>query len=216
MKRIIALAFIINVGVLFSQPFLRDIFIGKYTCQRTAFFNNVPSPSASWTIHISKHPSDSNMIVLSDSTSFPYQLFLPMRLYSDSTFKDTIQCSSGACFFGNFHHLDSIYFYRWGMTMQNLYYVYRGKKTSSGVGVHEIELENTISLFPMPAFNKLHVNSQNSEILKYLFVSSDGKMLNVNQVEKNIFDVGTLPVGLYFIQLQFKEGILTKKIIISR
>src|SRR5574343_855346 len=102
------------------------------------------------------------------------------------------------------------------MTMQNLYYVYRGKKTSSGVGVNEIDLENTISLFPMPAINKLHVNSQNSEILKYLFVSSDGKMLNVNQVEKNVFDVSTLPVGLYFIQLQFKEGILSKKIIISR
>ncbi len=85
-------------------------------------------------------------------------------------------------------------------------------------GINELKnIENNILIYPNPSSEKLFVkNIANTEIKKYSLLSIEGKEISLKQIGKEEFDVSDLPKGLYFLQLQTKEGVLTKKIIVGR
>ncbi len=100
-------------------------------------------------------------------------------------------------------------------------YSYRMKKVKSywvAAVINELKnIENNILIYPNPCAEKLFVkNISNTGIKKYTLLSIEGKEISLKQTGKEEFDVSDLPEGLYFLELQANEGVLTKKIIVSR
>ena len=74
-----------------------------------------------------------------------------------------------------------------------------------------------IFLYPNPCSEKLFLkNISNTEIKKYSLLGLDGQEISLNQTGKEEYDISKLSSGLYFLQLQTNEGVLTKKIVVSK
>ncbi|MBK6836185.1 MAG: T9SS type A sorting domain-containing protein [Bacteroidetes bacterium] len=202
-------------NILKSQSAFRDTFIGKYNCSvkiqtstQTAYENRF--------LYVSIDSNYINRIIIADSLWSPNQLIMPVNLYSDSTFKDTIWSSSGSFFRGNFYDLDSIYFLRvvigvWS-TME-----YFGKKTP--LGINEF-IGDEFILYPNPSSELISI---------HLFKKSEGNTIYVTDltgriIKNNILidtdnitdiDVSDFAAGIYFIHIQLNNSVVTKKIIVQ-
>ena len=88
----------------------------------------------------------------------------------------------------------------------------------TGVGINEMAAGSEISIYPNPANEKLNI-----EIKGYKGKASKVKIYNVlsemvkgelkMEDEKLTIDIEDLPNGLYFIEVQNKEGILRRKLV---
>ena len=89
--------------------------------------------------------------------------------------------------------------------------------TSNGNGITEVfsaRLANTIgetmSLYPNPVHDVLHVKSLNNSELNYRIMNMNGQVI-IDGKTKDKIDVSILRAGIYFIEMNDGEDIITKK-----
>ena len=101
----------------------------------------------------------------------------------------------------------------------------------STTGVSEIEQEAGISLYPNPSNGKFIMQGANGQFLKannqleiynvmgekiYLPAGQAGSISNLNIQAFNEIDISSQPDGIYFLQIKTEQGVINKKIIISK
>jgi len=96
--------------------------------------------------------------------------------------------------------------------------IVQGTTTTSPVGeitsLSSIELNELISVFPNPASDLFYIASQKIDIEQVRIFSTTGKLKTVkNKTGNNLeFSAKELANGIYFIEIQTREGIVTKKL----
>lgn len=80
--------------------------------------------------------------------------------------------------------------------------------------VNDIELSNSVDVFPNPARNSCTIKSE-SEILTYQVVSVSGRLIFEKGVKANTVsvDLSNLTKGVYILRLTTEKGTVTKRII---
>ena len=81
-----------------------------------------------------------------------------------------------------------------------------------------IELNELISVFPNPAKDVFFIASQKIDIERVRIFSATGELKTVKTKTENNLEISTkeLASGIYFIEIQTREGIVTKKISIVK
>ncbi len=78
-------------------------------------------------------------------------------------------------------------------------------------------LNNTISIFPNPAQNKIFINTTEEKITSYCIKDILGKTLLKENLTSNQIDISTLSNGIYFIQFQNdKKQFGVKKFVVDK
>ncbi|MBP6455683.1 MAG: T9SS type A sorting domain-containing protein [Chitinophagaceae bacterium] len=78
-------------------------------------------------------------------------------------------------------------------------------------------LNNTISIFPNPAQNKIFINANEEKITSYCIKDILGKTLLKENLNSNQIDISTLSNGIYFIQFQNdKKQFGVKKFVVDK
>jgi hypothetical protein len=87
-----------------------------------------------------------------------------------------------------------------------------GKRISNKiVGINEIENAEQIKVYPNPVSEKVFLEIKNKAEIT-LFDVYGREILKTQQKELNVSD---LPDGIYFLQLQTSDGMLTKKVVVQ-
>ncbi|PWH83454.1 hypothetical protein DIS18_02555 [Algibacter marinivivus] len=80
------------------------------------------------------------------------------------------------------------------------------------LSVREIDLGNTISLYPNPTLNSFSIDTEsNIETVEVLDIS--GKQLKLFKKNINSYNIQTLVSGVYFVRIKTDKGTVTKKLI---
>ena len=90
---------------------------------------------------------------------------------------------------------------------------------SERLSVGEVDLQNSIALYPVPAKNKLYIKNINNHVVVIRIYSLDGrkiieKTLNTSSVELSI-DTSSLDNGAYIVNFSNSNQAISKMIIIS-
>ncbi len=219
-KTILILFFIATVVSTYGQLSFdeRNWVIGRYSGTVKKTSPTIMCPAG---IDITKKTADTSHIVVLDSSSCiqPSWSLVSfcnyLEVYTDSTLR------GGNIIYGRLYSTDSLHldFPIGGAFPYNMSYrMLKVKSYYITAGINELKnTENNILIYPNPCSEKLFVkNIAYTEIKKYSLLSIEGKEISFKAIGKEEFDVSDLPAGLYFLQLQTKEGVLTKKIVISR
>ncbi len=84
-----------------------------------------------------------------------------------------------------------------------------------GVGIHSLPIES-INVYPNPTSAKLYIESSRTDITAISIYHNDGKLLkNISLPASKIqeIDLQEYPTGAYLIQIQTREGTLSKTVI---
>ncbi len=90
---------------------------------------------------------------------------------------------------------------------------------TTSVGVNEINLENSISVFPNPSTGKFTVQSQSVKITSLEIYNVLGEMVYSKQAtrtQENEIDISSEPEGVYFVRARTSEGVVSKKILVVK
>lgn len=195
----------------------RDKFIGVYRCKKRVVLNSTID-SEYVKVYVSKDTNVSRLLMV-DSTNYWAS---PMTLFTDSTFKNLAQgCGPPPCERGRFYPNDSIYIYRWGMTTQNFYYEYFGRKISGTIGVSLNTLNQSWRFYPNPVkeFEYILLKDFSPGKLKIHAISISGS--RNYYLEKNLqnpevpieIDVGSWSNEVYIVKIISKEKVIYSKIV---
>jgi hypothetical protein len=86
----------------------------------------------------------------------------------------------------------------------------------------EVNLSETIFLFPNPASNALHVAFQEAPVSNATLLVTDlqGRLVNTQQLLAGqslaTLPVGDFPTGIYFLNVRTANGVLVKKFVVQR
>lgn len=82
-------------------------------------------------------------------------------------------------------------------------------------GVNDVinGVENVLFLYPNPATSQLTIESGASKIENITILDVTGKTINSFTLKSNTIDVSNLVKGIYFLQVQTKEGLFNSKFI---
>lgn len=86
------------------------------------------------------------------------------------------------------------------------------------VGINEADpIARGVEVFPNPVHDQALVNSKNGVIRMFDLYDADGRRVRSENVERNSFNLSRngLKPGVYFIQLQFDQGTVTRKLIMD-
>lgn len=111
----------------------------------------------------------------------------------------------------------------WANTEGISRYVYYYESYPKSTGINNIQVDNELTLFPVPAQNELHViiTRSTAENAHFAIVDVYGKMVKnwsdpvSNNYQKNI-PVGDLASGCYFLQVVGGKSSITKQFTITR
>jgi len=93
-------------------------------------------------------------------------------------------------------------------TSSNMVYI---NVKNSTTGINKISNNNTIKIYPNPAQNKITIDA--TDVVEIKLVDVLGKQ--ITSTKTNDVDVSNLNDGVYFIQVQTKQGTTTQKIIVQ-
>ena len=86
------------------------------------------------------------------------------------------------------------------------------KNNTVTLGNESFEINDTISLYPVPTSNELHIQlPTNIDVIEVKIVNALGQ-LEGNYFSKDL-DVSALPVGLHWVEIQTAEGVFHKSFI---
>lgn len=80
-------------------------------------------------------------------------------------------------------------------------------------------LSNGINIYPNPVYNELHINTHQLFINSIKIVDNSGRIYfntKINTYDHIKLDVSKLNNGLYFINIDTKNGLVSKKIIVQK
>ena len=90
---------------------------------------------------------------------------------------------------------------------------------SEVLSVSEVDLQNSISLYPVPAKDKLYIKSLNNQVDVIQVYSLDGRKVierNINTTSDELsIDVSSLVNGAYIVNLSNRNQVISKMIVIS-
>lgn len=81
-------------------------------------------------------------------------------------------------------------------------------------GLNEL-VTPSLQVYPQPAKDVLHVTMPGTEILSANLFTLNGALVSETKLSANTISVAHLPKGIYVLQVNSKEGIATKKIVIG-
>jgi len=79
------------------------------------------------------------------------------------------------------------------------------------IGVNEISIGNSFSVYPNPAKNQLTIDGGELKVESINILDITGKTINTVVSTNNTIDVSSLSQGMYFLQIQTDKGIATSK-----
>lgn len=82
-----------------------------------------------------------------------------------------------------------------------------------GVGLNEQKIQNSLSIYPNPASSLITIDNTELTIESISIIDVTGKTIKSIVPTNNTFDVSNLVNGIYFLQVQTKEGLISKKFI---
>jgi len=86
--------------------------------------------------------------------------------------------------------------------------------TTSSTGIADINFENKFSIFPNPTTGILNINSKDNNKFSLILFNSIGKKIEETQSIQHLqLNINNYPAGIYFIQIQTGNNLITKKII---
>lgn len=213
-----SIAFCFVLKTFYSQINVNP-FIEVYNCTKYAYFNGNTNLFPNQTMTITPHSYGSPYFVLNNPMNGTAAPIRTLILHNDSTFVDSVGVIGIGGWDGYFYKIDSVYLIvhlpsgNW-----NKFY---GKKISS-VGINEFEKNEKLTIYPNPSSLKITVDIANilfTNEKSYIIIKNTlGQVVlktsfNSRQTE---IDVSNLPNGVYFIELNTLNGILSKKVIISK
>lgn len=74
------------------------------------------------------------------------------------------------------------------------------------LGISDILNENKILFYPNPASTRLFIKTEDNSLSQYQIYNSIGQVMKQGKLTENSVDVSGLPKGIYFIQLNVKNG----------
>lgn len=86
------------------------------------------------------------------------------------------------------------------------------------VGINENDpIAVGVAMYPNPAHDRLSITSEKAVIRAYEVYDVNGRRLRNENVERNSFFMprGDLKAGVYFVQLHFDEGTVTRKVVLD-
>jgi len=106
------------------------------------------------------------------------------------------------------------------VTFDPEYKIISRKNTMIIVGVENLAAVRNLSISPNPANKQVSITFENGDLRDAELFGNDGKLLPVEIEAKDsnrlLMDISLLPEGLYLLKLQFADGAVTRKIVISR
>jgi hypothetical protein len=74
------------------------------------------------------------------------------------------------------------------------------------LGISDILNENKILFYPNPANTILFIKTEDNSLSQYQIFNSIGQVMKQGKLTENSVDVSGLTKGIYFIQLNVKNG----------
>jgi hypothetical protein len=106
---------------------------------------------------------------------------------------------------GPAHNRTSLFYYKKGS-------VVCGSPDTTLASINKYELaQQNIHIYPNPAQNKITIDA--TDVIDIKLFDVIGKQ--ITSTKENNIDVSNLPFGVYFIQVQTKQGTITQKIIVQ-
>lgn len=88
--------------------------------------------------------------------------------------------------------------------------------TQNTLSISQFDAENSLTIYPNPASDKLIIKSQNFEINTVELYSVLGKrVLKQNNLVDDILNISTLPTGVYLLKVTANNTSITKRIIVE-
>ena len=84
-------------------------------------------------------------------------------------------------------------------------YTWGASTAKSGVKKEVAYSSTSVALYPNPVNNLIQISSDVTA-LDYQILSNNGTAVQTGKVNNNIIDVDSLPSGLYFVKIHFKDG----------
>ena len=88
----------------------------------------------------------------------------------------------------------------------------------NGVGVDEIELKNSISVFPNPSNGLFQIHSSQYEISKVTIYNVQGEKIYESQSPfyQSAINIISQPKGIYFLKVQSADKVYTEKVVVQQ
>jgi len=83
----------------------------------------------------------------------------------------------------------------------------------SGLGIENNTVSSELLIYPNPTNGELNIKISGLNIIETKIVDITGKVVFTTNLINNSIDVSSLTNGIYFLQVQTKEGLLTQKFI---
>ena len=77
---------------------------------------------------------------------------------------------------------------------------------------NESIISNSISVYPNPAKNTLHIKG-NKNIDHVRIIDKLGKVIKAEMISKNTINIESLKQGAYLIEILYEDQVITKKFI---
>lgn len=96
----------------------------------------------------------------------------------------------------------------WHASATNEFWKFLRKYNKCAVttGISNILNNKELKIYPNPANTILFIKTEDNSLSQYQIYNSIGQMLKQGKLTENSVDVSGLPKGIYFIQLNFKNG----------
>ncbi len=88
--------------------------------------------------------------------------------------------------------------------------------SENALSIAEINLKAQFKIYPNPASEKIYLNyTNNTQIQNIFLMDVSGQIIRTFKKEDKILDVSGVSNGVYFLNIQTKEGTISEKIIIQ-
>lgn len=187
-----------------GQADFRDSFVGEYACTWKQTINSNVTYNNT-IITVIKHPDSTNRLIITGGNIGGYDNF---KIFSDSSFTNTLFPLQ---IYGQFFPNDSIYIYHWGISSQNYYNEYYGRKIP--LSTHEEELRDVRSYYDAVS-QCLVVLPEGTGHYDLLVTDMTGRLILRETVsgaaQKNM---AGFPAGIYAVTVGRAGKYMTRKIV---
>lgn len=88
-----------------------------------------------------------------------------------------------------------------------------GVTNTSTLGLDDVLLKNSISVYPSPFNNELHIKTDQAKIEQVVLYNLLGQSLNNLELNNGIIDTSNITRGMYLLKIQTTKGAIIKEIV---
>lgn len=87
------------------------------------------------------------------------------------------------------------------------------RQSYSNILVLRLEAEKTIDIFPNPSKGLFQIGELTDQFLVLKVFDNTGKIVMIQNSQDHGLDLSPFPDGLYFLQVTFKDQVITKRLV---